>query len=75
MKSTTASSSRGIISDVDPDIPVEVDRAHYLPYHPVVREDKQTTKISIVYDASAKSTSPATAFMQVHRCFLKYPMY
>ena len=36
-------SLRGIISDVDPDIPVEVGHVHYLPHHPVVREDKQTT--------------------------------
>ena len=36
-------SSQGIISDVDLDIPVEVGHVHYLPHHPVVREDKQTT--------------------------------
>ena len=56
-------------------MPVEVGRVHYLLYHPFVREYKQTTKVWIVYDASAKSTGPATAFMQVHHCFLKYPMY
>ena len=34
--------SRGIISDdVDPDIPVELGHVHYLPHHPVVREDVQ----------------------------------
>ena len=36
-------SSRGIISDVDLDIPVEVGHVHYLPHHPVVREDKRRT--------------------------------
>ena len=36
-------SSRGIISDVDLDIPVEVGHVHYLLHHLVVCEDKQTT--------------------------------
>ena len=34
-------SSRGIISDVDPDILVELGHIHYLPHHLVVREDVQ----------------------------------
>ena len=35
------------------------DRVHYLPHHGVVRQDKATSKLRIVYDASARSTGPS----------------
>ena len=51
LKSTIApieeQSSQGIISDVNSDIPVRVGHVHYLPHYPVVREDKQTTKVVV----------------------------
>ena len=30
-------------------------RVHYLPHHAVIRQDKQTMKLRVVYDVSAKS--------------------
>ena len=52
-------SSKGIISEVDSNSEIKVGRLHYLPHRPLIREDKQTTKERIVYDASAKSTGPS----------------
>ena len=34
-------------------------RLHYLPHHGVIREDKSTTKLRIVFDASARSEGPS----------------
>ena len=43
---------QGIIEKVQPC--QTGDRIHYLPHHAVIRKDKQTTKLRIVYDASAR---------------------
>jgi len=45
---------KGIIERVDNSI-VSGTRKHYLPHHPVLAPAKATTKVRIVYDASAKS--------------------
>ena len=38
-----------ILEDVDLSKPTTVGRVHYLPHHPVVRKDKSTSRIRIVY--------------------------
>ena len=49
---------KGIVEVIkDPDNTPET--IHYLPHHAVVRQDKRTTKVRVVYDASARSTGPS----------------
>lgn len=49
---------KGII-EVVPEEESQPTRVHYLPHHAVVRRDKTTTKLHVVYDASAKSDGPS----------------
>ena len=43
---------------------------HYLPHHAVVRQDRSTTKLRIVYNASAKSGGPS-----LNECLYKGPKF
>ena len=49
---------RGIVEIVN-DTEPQNNLTHYLPHHPVVREDKSMTKLRIVYDASARTCGPS----------------
>lgn len=49
---------QGIVEIVEPSGRTG-ERVHYLPHHAVVRRDKETTKLRVVYDASAKSSGPS----------------
>ena len=51
--------SCGIVEVVNDPSLSEHDRVHYLPHHGVVRQDKTTSKLRIVYDASAKTKGPS----------------
>ena len=52
--------NRGIVEKIDKSEETQPDRQiHYLPHHCVVREDKATTKLRIVYNASARENGPA----------------
>ena len=59
----------GIIEAVDPCEPTPND-VHYLPHHAVVRTDKSTTKLRVVYDASARSSGPS-----LNDCLHKGPKF
>ena len=51
--------SRGIVEVVNDPSLSEHDQVHYLPHHGVVRQDKTTSKLRIVYVASAKMKGPS----------------
>ena len=52
--------NRGIVEKIDKSEQAQPGRQlHYLPHHCVVREDKTTTKLRIVYNASARENGPA----------------
>ena len=44
---------KGIVEDA-PTVGGDPTRLHYLPHHAIIRRDKDTTKLRVVYDASAK---------------------
>jgi len=45
----------GIIEKINDSEPVEVGKVCYLPHKAVIRENKETTKVRVVFDASAKT--------------------
>ena len=60
---------KGIIEPVQSDEET-TNIVHYLPHHGVVRADKATTKLRIVYDASAKTSGPS-----LNECLYKGPKF
>jgi len=50
---------QGVLQAVENPRPTDGRAVHYLPHHAIVRQDKKTTKLRVVYDASAKSTGPS----------------
>ena len=51
--------TQGIVEVVKEPMRSKSRRIHYLPHHGVVRHDKQTTKLRVVYDGSAKTSGPS----------------
>ena len=49
----------GVIERVEPGDVGEPGKVHYLPHHAVIRRDKETTKVRVVYDASSRSEGPS----------------
>ena len=50
---------QGIVEIVEQPEQTDAERVHFLPHHAVVRRDKDTTRLRIVYDASSKVNGPS----------------
>ena len=50
---------RGIVEVVPRSEKTQEGRTHYRPHHAVVKSDRDTTKLRVVYDASARSRGPS----------------
>ena len=50
--------NKGIV-EVVPNTETSAGEVHYLPHHAVIRHDKETTKLRVVYDASSRSGGPS----------------
>ena len=48
------------------------EKEHYLPHHAVVRDNAETTKIRIVYDASSKEGKTGTSLNNTRRHFATF---
>uniref|UniRef100_A0A1X7SMK5 Reverse transcriptase domain-containing protein n=1 Tax=Amphimedon queenslandica TaxID=400682 RepID=A0A1X7SMK5_AMPQE len=51
--------ARVIVETVEDPGVVDGEKVHYLPHHAVVRRNKTTTKVRVVFDASARSNGPS----------------
>ena len=51
--------AKGIVESVESGGAGEPGQVHYLPHHTIIRRDKQTTRVRVVYDASSSSSGPS----------------
>ena len=51
--------SRGVVEVVGDGEGQPASVSHYIPHHAVIRQDKETSKLHIMYDASARADGPS----------------
>ena len=51
--------NQGIVELVEDPTGADIAGVHYLPHHAVIRKDRTTTKLRVVYDASARAHGPS----------------
>ncbi|XP_011410528.1 PREDICTED: uncharacterized protein LOC100633078 [Amphimedon queenslandica] len=49
----------GIVELIEDPSRQDGNRVHYLPHHAIIRKDRETSKVRIVYDASASENGPS----------------
>ena len=62
--------SKGIVEVVSESEVGDRGNTHFVPHHAVIRRDKETTKLCVVFDAFARSTGPS-----LNKCLYAGPLF
>ena len=64
--------NNGIVSDANVFNESRIGRVYYMPHRPVVRADKSTTKVRMVFDASSSAKKSQALSLNDYFCFLDH---
>lgn len=66
---------KGYIEEITDPAEINREDCNYIPYFPVVRQDRSTTKVRIVFDAAAKNRDKLSLNSQIEKGPTDYKIY